>query len=263
MIDSSAAPFRFSGMGHFAVLQTTLDIPPVAAMQRAFSHVPFLVAQDAHTLGRDAFGILINRLSQSDARLVANCLAAEGIRTEVVAQENVPEVPATRYVKRITLKDDGLEIFDPVGRGILLGWSHFSLLTAGAVRTLDSGARSTRLEFLWDQDGGLQGLTSERDAAPPARKFHIDLIVGRGAGRFTLEPDPVLLAGALGRSPGRDLESAVGALLERLSVHAPGMWLNRGATQWRDRKAVFEYPSRNAYHEEMIWLLWQMERAGG
>jgi hypothetical protein len=263
LIDSPATNFTISGMGLFAVLQTTLDIPPVGAMQRAFSHVPFLVAQDAHTLGRDAFGILINRLSQSDALLVVNCLATEGIRTEAVAQANVPEVPATRYVKRITLQEEGLEIFDPIGRGILVGWSHFGLLTAGAVRTLDPDVRPTRLDFLRDHEGRLRGLTTKRGPKPPAKKVHIDLVVGRGAGRFTLEADPVLLAGALGRSLSGDMEEAVAEVVGRLHGRAPGMWLNRGAAALQEGKALFEYPSRNAYHEEMIWFLWQMDRAGG
>ena len=47
----------------FAILQRSLEIPDVERLKRAFRSVKCLTDSDAHTLARDAFGILVKNLS--------------------------------------------------------------------------------------------------------------------------------------------------------------------------------------------------------
>jgi hypothetical protein len=251
-------------MSRFAVMQTSLDIPPVDALQRAFRHVPFLIASDAHTIARDAFGILLNNQSYENAMLVHTALAGEGIQTDVIPQASVPAMPPTKFVKRIQLGDDGLTIFDPVGRSFVIQWGHFVLISAGAVKSLEPQVRSRRVEYDYDSDqmGSIFGMKKETEPLSPAKdKLQMDLILSRGVARYTLEADPVLLGHALGQPPGRELTAPFAQLAAQISARCPHAWLNRGATSLRDHGEVLLYPSRNAYQEEIIWLLWQMRRA--
>ena len=51
----------------FAILQRSLEIPDVDRLKHAFRSVKCLTDSDAHTLARDAFGILVKNLSPNDA----------------------------------------------------------------------------------------------------------------------------------------------------------------------------------------------------
>jgi hypothetical protein len=250
-------------MSRFAVLQTERETPGIEALERAFAQIPFLVRADAGIVAKDAFGILLKRLAFADARLVQARLAAEDVATEIVAEDAIPELPPTKFVKRIHLRDEGLEIFDPIGRNIVIGWPHIHLLAAGQVRTLASQARPARLVLQELRKGQLRRLEPRQGEPPAAGRWFIDLVIARGAGRFTLEPEPVLLGNALGRPPGRDLVPATRALLSAMAEKAPHLWLNGGASALLGSQTVDDYPSRNAYHEEIVWLLWQMGQSKG
>jgi len=52
----------------FAILQRSLEIPDVDRLKHAFRSVKCLTDSDAHTLARDAFGILPGEKPQSERR---------------------------------------------------------------------------------------------------------------------------------------------------------------------------------------------------
>ena len=54
----------------YALLQNDLSVPPLDSLKRAFRAVKFLTELDAHTLGADAFGILVKGLSAENAALL-------------------------------------------------------------------------------------------------------------------------------------------------------------------------------------------------
>jgi adenylate kinase family enzyme len=51
-------------------------------------------------------------------------------------------------------------------------------------------------------------------------------------------------------------------LVQDLMNYAPRALVNRGAFSIRENRAtVFGYPSKNAFYEEMTWMLWQTANA--
>jgi hypothetical protein len=94
------------------------------------------------------------------------------------------------------------------------------------------------------------------------RRF-IELILGQARARLTVEVDAHghLLFQVLGEERGSDPSRNLAMLVRRLAVAVPGALLNRGAYLLRAEPPVTHvYPSRNAFQEEIIWMLWQMAR---
>ncbi len=275
-------------MSRYSILQTSLKKPGAEAVRRAFTRVSFLTPADASIILRDAFGILFRNLSYEDAIAVYEALAAEGVTVDVVENRHLPELPATKFVKRIELRPDELIIYDPLGRKFGLDWGHVALVCAGlvpmeeekeftrvnrAVGRGDWGGR-IRLPGTWyDADDlplSASGMSfDDPEAVESTRrtvtveKRIIDLILTRGVARYTLEADETLLSHVLGRPCGGELPNAFLELIQKVSGHAPHAWLNRGGLTARDKGALMAYPSRNAFQEETQWHLRQMlHRAG-
>jgi hypothetical protein len=52
-------------------------------------------------------------------------------------------------------------------------------------------------------------------------------------------------------------------LVQDLAKYAPHAQLNRGAHHLREGVAeALRYPSKNAFFEEITWLLWRLRQAG-
>ena len=271
-------------MSRYAILQTSLEVPDAEAVRRAFTRVSFLTAADASIVLRDAYGILFRNLSYEDAISVHEALAAEGVAVDVVEHRHLPELPTTKFVKRVELRPDELVIYDPLGRKFGLEWGHFALVSAGLVpveeeKEFTTVAHGLNSSFIGGSDlddllieASTQFWTSTVDSGrEPERvvtsrknvtveKRFIDLVLTRGVARYTLEADEVLLGHVLGRPCGRELPNAFLELIRRIVSHAGHASLNRGALVARDQGALMAYPSRNAFHEETQWHLWQMRR---
>ena len=86
----------------FAILQRRLEIPDAEKLKRAFRSVHGLTNSDAYTLANDAFGILVNNLSPTDAMTLQGALRAEGVETAVVLQHDLPQLPPTKFVHQIS-----------------------------------------------------------------------------------------------------------------------------------------------------------------
>ena len=49
--------------------------------------------------------------------------------------------------------------------------------------------------------------------------------------------------------------------LRDLAQFAPHAGLNRGADALlRATPEIFSYPTKNAFHEEIVWMLWQIKK---
>ncbi|MBI3881911.1 MAG: hypothetical protein HY301_17850 [Verrucomicrobia bacterium] len=77
----------------YAVVQTTLELPDVEQLKRAFTGLKNLTPADAHILGRDAFGVLVKNLEAEDATRLQGALRAQGIETELVPMDVLPAMP--------------------------------------------------------------------------------------------------------------------------------------------------------------------------
>src|SRR5436190_12843809 len=113
---------------NFAVLQKTLNIPPVEKIERALLAVEGFARIDAQTFANDAYGILVKNLSAEQARIFSQALLGQGIETEVVAENELVSLPQTKFLHRLDCTPNALMITDPLGRNFPLPWQHVILI---------------------------------------------------------------------------------------------------------------------------------------
>ena len=93
--------------------------------------------------------------------------------------------------------------------------------------------------------------------------FHsiLEIVLIRGVMRFQTTADKFLFA-YLGERKKAALLANFALLLRDVMKYAPQTLVNRGAYLLREETAsLFEYPSKNAFYEEITWMLWQMANA--
>lgn len=247
-----------------AVLQSDLRPLEAERLRRAFRVVPGLTAHAADILGRDAFGVLVKNLSQADAITMQGALRAEGIATDVVVQSLLPALPQARLVKRLEPRSEHLLIFDPLGRAIPLEWQHVYLVAAGAVRVTEFKRRQTTRPVPQLRGDGFVSVQMEADVSTREEmneRLLGELLVAGGALRYSFDADKFDYTG-LGERRSGDISRDFTSLIRELCGHASHAGLNRGASGLRDgTPAIFHYPSKNAFHEEIIWMLWQAKKS--
>jgi hypothetical protein len=254
----------------YAILQKTLDLPPVDALRRAFTSVRCLVDSDAHSLGNDAYGILVRNLGVEDAMTLQRALAAEKIETEAVPQLMLPQLPSTKFVRRIEYGPDALLVFDPLGRAVPIELRHLMLIAAGNVlstRFLRKTIPPANAGFFAPATWGRRPRSSLLASMPRVESreirtgiLTIELILTRAVARYSIVADEYapLLYRCLGQRATTEPTENFRLLLEDLGRAAPEARCNRGAWLLRQNPpALLEYPSANAFFEEITWMLWQ------
>jgi len=258
-------------MIRYAVMQTTMEVPPVDALRRAFRSVRSLVDSDADTLAQDAYGILVKTLSLDDATTLQGALRREGIETALLPAQLLPQLPAAKYVRRIELGQDVLLIHDPLGKPFPVEWRHLMLIAAGQVMVTEftrttaprvggstrwSAGAAMRPGFSVDEHFASQIRT--REERKP--KWFLELILQGAVARYSLEPDvsgPSLYA-CLGESASGDSDRDLACLVDRMVTANPRVLLNRGAYFLKQSPpSNHTYPTKNAFYEEITWMLWR------
>jgi hypothetical protein len=248
----------------FALLQAALTPPPPDRLKRALSQTPGLTALDAPIIINDAYGILLRNREHSDAVALQGRLRSEGIETELVPEPDLPALPPTKFLQRLDCAPAGLTLYDALGRGFAVDWNHVWLIAAGAVVTVDFRQIEVvdKLGLAADEYGYTdlpkREIRSREERRP---KLLLELILGRGAIRYSVSAERFQFH-YLGDRRTPDQATNFRLLLQDLTRLAPHAWLNRGAQALKDpaHEPVL-YPTRNAFFEEIIWLLWKMLRS--
>ena len=245
----------------YAVLQTDLSSPTLEQLRRATRLVPGLTSHDASILGHDAFGILVNNFSAPQAGALQAALRAEGVETEVVEQARLPVLPRTHFVHRLDVTAEHLVIYDPLGKSFALAWAHLLFIAAGAVRLTDFVRHQQARPRTRYTGAGTSAQDIEYDmVSREERNFHLlaDLIITGATLRYSLDASRFNFAGP-GGPPAGNLAENFSKLLRDLMAAAPQAKLNRGAAALSgETPQPFSYPSKNAYHEEIIRSLWRL-----
>ena len=248
----------------YAILQTDLTPPSLDQLKRAFRAVKFLTEVDAYTLGNDAFGILVKNLEAEPAAALQGALRTEGVETIIADQRELPEMPPTKFVSRLDCRPDGLLIYDPLGRSFRLEWGHILMIAAGSVRLTDfvpvKRVRQRNPYRNYDQpDSGQVIEMSTREEQN--HHLALELILTRAVARYSVTADRFNFA-YLGERRTESLPANFALLARDLILFAPQAALNRGALDLRESTGqLLIYPSKNAFFEEIIWLLWRMQQA--
>lgn len=218
----------------YALLQTSLNSPPLDALQRAFKAAQaFSVsAADAMFAADDAFGILARDLPEQDALNLAGALAAEEIPVEVVPERDLCRLPDASFFLSAQFDGPRITLFNAREDSQIAPLAALSIIAVG-----------------YDQ-----------------REVRLDLIFGEATVRFftTLEKfhshhSPEVA----GRFPAERLAQFV----RELTARAPHARRNRGtdlllSANPGDRlEDLVSYPRPSAFIEEIVWLLWQQQRS--
>ncbi len=248
----------------FAIVQQDLAIPPVDKLKQAFRSVSFLTDLDAHTLANDAYGMLVRGLSGDDAQALHGALAREGVATEVVEDRQLPPLPPTKFVHRLDCQPEGLMVYDPLGRNFRLEWGHIMLIAAGNVRVVDFKQVQKRREIVnYDGRGYPHSETVVETGSKEERNYHLllELVLSRAVQRFSVAVDRFNFS-YLGDRLTNDATYNFTLLVQDLTKYAPAAAINRGAYYLRENASeIVSYPSKNAFVEEITWLLWRSNQA--
>jgi hypothetical protein len=248
----------------YAVLQTDLNSPTVEQLRRAARLVPGLTAMDGDILGRDAFGVLVKNFSEHQAGALQGALRLEGVETEIVDQSFLPALPEARLVRRLDCTADHLLIYDPLGNSFPLEWRHVMLLAAGAVTLTDFTRRQEeRPRIRYTANGMPYRDTDYETVFGEERNPHLiaEILITGAALRYSFIADQFNFAGLADRK-SQSVTANFSTLLADIVRFSAMAALNRGAESIRlQAPEIVIYPSKNAFYEEIVWMLWQMKKA--
>lgn len=251
----------------YAIVQSSLDIPDVEKLKRAFRAIPTLTSVDAHLLANDAYGILVKGKSAEHAGRLIQSLRAEGIEAEMVPDSLLPAMPQTKFVRKLLCAEKGLLLHDPLGRPFSLPWEHILLIAAGNVKLQEFNRTGIEKRVVrYDMVGNPHSTTETEYSTKETSRFQflLEIIVTGAVLRYSVTVDKGTLFQSLGEEFNPKLEESFGVLIRQLTQYAPNAALNRGAYYLRENSGqVFAYPTKNAFFEEIIWLLWKLKQAQG
>jgi hypothetical protein len=245
---------------------------------------------DALHVARDAFGILLKNLEHDDAVKLHHALGREGIETELVDQAELPPLPDWKQVRQVAVRETGLVVCDPYGRELEIPWENFSLISAGLVwdtefvRTSSPSGGSDHSDDFADilalrtvnalsmGHWGVpmsSGLTSSAPTPISSKRerqvwrWGADLFLKGVPLRFIFRPEQLQFI-AQDQRADPDPTLAFLELIRSISQHTLSALTNRVVYALREGHTdTLSYPSRNAYQEEMTWILWRLRRSGG
>lgn len=270
----------------YAVVQLGLDVPSVEQVKRAFGRVEGLAEMDALALGKEPFGMLARSFELPLAVALKNALLEEGVPADVVEEASL-QLPDPYQASRLDFSPEALLISDSIGRVLEVPWRDVFLIVAGKVsmrkfvevrRPWDNhiGEGSykllksidTRLAFT-DRHlvGGKHTHWKLRPVDISTREethdqHLLEIFLAGGKARYTVNAEKSLLVfSCLGERRTNNLSQDFLLLVRELVQHTPHATLNRGAFAAQENALVpFAYPTKIAFQNEIVWLLWQASR---
>jgi len=218
----------------YALMQTTMEAPPVESLRKAFLTSTALAPADAVFVADDAYGILARDLQGEDAQNIAASLASDGVHVELVAEADLPRLPEPTLFVGFQFHDHFLRLLNALEAPTDVPYRGIRLVAVGYDR------QAVRIELVFG-DATL--------------RYHSTLE------QLAFRHEPTMQA----RSQGENLV----LMLEGLRRRVPAAVLNRGAHNIADGPRVehvedfITYPRTSAFFEEVVWLLWKMRRDEG
>ncbi|EEF60544.1 hypothetical protein [Pedosphaera parvula] len=255
----------------YAVVQKDLEAPAIERLKAAFRNVPGLTAIDAQTVGNDAFGILVKGFTLENANRLNQALQAQGVETEVVEESMLPTLPPGPNTTFVDCTPEQLVVYDSLNRPVQVDWQSVVLIAAGKVPLIEFN--KIRVETPaspfdpanFGREYEYQPRTNTEYETREERQHHLllEIILEGGISRYGIDAGKSahLLFRYLGERKTRDLQANFTLLIQDLASFAPHAAVNRGTYYFRERAAQpFFYPSKNAFYEEIIWLLWKLSQ---
>lgn len=249
----------------YAVLQRDHGQPAAEQIRRAFRTFSTLTDADAVRLAANAQGILLRRLGADEARAFHRALVAEGVAAALVPESELRLLPESRSLHRLALTETALEIYDLHGRVQPVAWEEIALVAAGSVRyeEINLAAADDVRAKAYPAYGIWPRRTAEsRRKVEAESQLLLELVLAGGAARYALDAAQFPFKYALDQ-PGWSLREKFVWLVREIGRRATRAVLNRGAGDVREGiQLVRGYPNRQAFLDEMLWLLWHAKRRG-
>ena len=244
----------------YAVLQKDLGRPVADQMRRAFRSFSNLTDADAVRLAANAQGILLRHLGADEARAFHRALLAEGVAAAMVSESDLELLPASKSLHRLSLSEQALEVYDLLGRAKPIPWHEIALVAAGSVRHVEISMTQTERTGV-----GLHPAFGvwPKKTAESVRKVEsesqliLEIVLANRVARYELDAAQFPFKYAVDKPEFSTREKFIW-LVREIGNRATGAILNRGASDVRNGvELVRGYSSRQAFTDEMIWLLWK------
>jgi hypothetical protein len=255
----------------YSVLQKDLEPPSSDQLKNAFRGVPGLTAYDAVVMCKHCFGILVKDFELAQANALQQGLAGQGVEAEVVDEATLPRLPETFFIHQVDCKPDMLLVYDQLGRVAEVKWEDIHLIAAGRVvlaefKEVRTGGGGSRLMGSVASQAGYGGVhvgTGHVDYSlreEDKDRLLIEIVLRGNATRYSINADKSapLLFQYLGPRRAERLQPNFALVVQDLLNGAKEAAINRGAYYFRENSdRPFIYPSKTAFLDEMIWLLWR------
>src|ERR1051325_746633 len=234
---------------------------------RAFRGVPGLTPMDAYFVGRPDCGVLIRNLTLEQGTVLQSNLKASGIVTEVVSQNSLPILPNRKVIHSMEIAEDALTLRDCLQHAAKIGVHDLKLLAAGSVR-LGTFSRErkeieeTRIEWghcyhavfpIVKHETRVRHV--EREAEQWALRAEIFSPVVTQC--FIIEGENFDYS-CLGPAMTDDIAANFCILMRALAAKFSPPLLSRGVASIIAEPPEFAYyPNKDAFRDELIWLLWR------
>jgi hypothetical protein len=247
-----------SNPNQYAVLLKELASPAADRLKRAFSTFNNLTDADAIRLAAGARGILMRHLGLDAARALQSAVQAEGVGAVVVPEHELPKLPESRTLHRIGLSDEGFAIYDLMGKPAVTPWKDVALLAAGTVQHFEitrSQAEQRTLQF--SPLTGLRVRTSSDSIhkVTTDSPLFLEIILQGLTTRFQIEASQFPFRFVIDR-PGFSIAEKFAWIVCEFCRNAPHALLNHGARRLTEGDPSVVYSNRQAFVDEMTWLLW-------
>jgi hypothetical protein len=238
-------------MARYVLLQRSLDPLPIKRLARAFVASGARISLDAPAVARTAYGLLLDDLTATAASRLAHALEDEGIEVEALEESHLPALPRTRWLRHVSLGDEGITWFSSLERGRLLPWAMIRIAALGSIRRRP---RTVMKMLLAGEDEALE--TQEIEDPVRNEDLVLDLVCDGEPARVRIVADEFSYACLGSRMRPRARENF--PLLAREILERCDVMPNRGAARFHlGHPEWFTYPNWSAFEEETRWLLWK------
>jgi hypothetical protein len=235
----------------YAVLQTEVVEPSLEQVHRAFVVVPGLTDHDDTLRARDATGLIARDLKHDEAWALFETLAAEGIVTSIVDDVDLPVLPTGFSLKQLDCGEEGLVVYDTMGRPRMLNWDQIQLVAAGWVRQTHIKGE-TRLPV----SSGFEAESVTRQTAETrSMQWMVEVHVNVQPYRFRIDGSQLRCPYLVGASL-HDAEQRIVQVINDLLRPAQSALVNRGVDALVRGTENRSYRSPQSFEREIVWLHW-------
>lgn len=249
----------------YAVVQNEMVKPSREALEAAFGALTEFVNIDAATFSNDAYGIITGGLDYDHAACLSSALLAQGVSTQVVDESEFPPLTPPRHLRRLDCTREHLVLYDALGRTTPVSWNRVAMVAAGLV-TVTEFERTEKTSVVVGGGGSHAGarpilLTDVSHGEEANTRLVLEIFMDIAPVRVGAKGDECQYD-YLGDCLKLRYMDNFAIMVQDVATFANNAILNRGATSLRDgNAATFHYPTRHAFEEEIVWLLWTGSRS--